>query len=150
MLLLDLDLQESSSGSATPSTASRTSATSSASTSSASTPISTTSGYTGCPDVNGTLFTASSGAKFMQYCNYDIESATEINFDDQATQNLDECINLCDATNVRNKNTGCKAVTYNFAGLDFLLCWLKNGTGTLELDSLANTVGNYSVSAVLQ
>jgi len=86
----------------------------------------------------------------MQYCNYDIESATEINFDDQATQNLDECINLCDATNVRNKNTGCKAVTYNFAGLDFLLCWLKNGTGTLELDSLANTVGNYSVSAVLQ
>ena len=148
--LLDLDLQESSSGSATRSTASRTSATSSASTPSASTPIPTTSGYTGCPDVNSTIFTASSGAKFMQYCNYDIVSSTEINFDDQATQNLDDCINLCDATNTRNKNTGCKAVTYNFAGLDFLLCWLKNGTGTLKLDSLANTVGNYSVSAVLQ
>jgi len=139
-----------SSGSTTQSTASRTSATSSASTPSASTPISTTSGYTGCPDVNGTIFTASSGAKFIQYCDYDIGSSTEINFDDQATQNLDECINLCDATNTRNKNTGCKAVTYNFAGKDFLLCWLKNGTGTLELDSLANTVGNYSVSTVLQ
>ena len=150
MHLLDLNLQESSSGSATRSTASRTSATSSASTPSASTPIPTTSGYTGCPDVNGTIFTASSGAKFMQYCNYDIVSFTEINFDYQATQNLDGCINLCDALNARNKNTGCKAVTYNFAGLDFLLCWLKNGTGTLELDSVANTAGNYSVSAVLQ
>jgi hypothetical protein len=77
-------------------------------------------------------------------------SSTEINFDHQATQNLDGCINSCDATNTRNKNTGCKAVTYNFVGNDFLLCWLKNRTGTLELDSLANTVGNYSVSAVLQ
>jgi hypothetical protein len=150
MHLLHLGLRESSSDSATRSTASRTSATSSASTPSASTPIPTTSGYTGCPDVNSTIFTASSGAKFMQYCNYDIVSSTEINFDDQATQNLDDCINLCDGTNTRNKNTGCKAVTYNFAGLDFLLCWLKNGTGTLKLDSLANTVGNYSVSAVLQ
>ncbi|KAH8745778.1 hypothetical protein BGZ57DRAFT_1011383 [Hyaloscypha finlandica] len=139
-----------SSGSATLSTASRTSETSSASTPTASTPISTTSGYTGCPGVNSTIFTASSGAKFVQYCNYDIVSFTEINFDYQATQNLDGCINLCDALNARNKNTGCKAVTYNFAGLDFLLYWLKNGTGTLELDSLANTAGNYSVSAVLQ
>jgi hypothetical protein len=150
MHLLDLGLRESSSGSTTQSTSSRTSATSSASTPSASTPISTASGYTGCPDVNGTIFTATSGAKFIQYCDYDIMSSTEINFDHQATQNLDGCINSCDATNTRNKNTGCKAVTYNFVGNDFLLCWLKNGTGTLELDSLANIVGNYSVSAVLQ
>jgi hypothetical protein len=34
-------------------------------------------------------------------------------------------------------------------GLDYLLCWLKNGTGTVELDTVANNVGNYSVSAVL-
>jgi hypothetical protein len=141
MLLLDLDLQESSSGSATPSTASRTSATSTA-----STPSATTNGYTGCPDVNGTLFTASSGAKFIQYCNYDIHGR-EINFDEQATQSLDDYINLCDITNARNNNTGCKAVTYNFAGRDYWKCWLKNGTETLE----ANTVtgGNSSVAAVL-
>jgi hypothetical protein len=150
MHLLDLGLQESSSGSTTQSTASRTSATSSASTPSASTPISTASGYTGCPDVNGTIFTASSGAKFIQYCNYDIMSSTEINFNHQPHPNLDGCINQCDATNTLNKNTGCKAVTYNFVGQDFLLCWLKNGTGTLELDSLVAAVGNYSVSAVLQ
>lgn len=86
----------------------------------------------------------------MQYCNYDIQNSTNINIGSQATQNLDECINLCDAMNARQKNTGCKAVAYDFAGKDFLLCWLKNGTGTLELDYLANTVGNYSVSAVLQ
>ncbi|KAE9364049.1 hypothetical protein N431DRAFT_550679 [Stipitochalara longipes BDJ] len=138
------------SSSATQSAASRTSATSSSSTASASTPIPTTGGYTGCPGINGTIFTAASGARFMQYCNYDIVSSIELNFDDVATQNLDDCINLCDATNVRNQNTGCKALTYNYASWDYLLCWLKNGTGTLELDSLANDVGNYSVSAVLQ
>jgi hypothetical protein len=86
----------------------------------------------------------------MQYCAYDIASSTDINIDDQATQTLDECINLCDATNARNNNTGCKAVTYDFTSLDFLLCWLKNGTGTLHLDILDGTVGDYSVSAVLQ
>jgi hypothetical protein len=41
-------------------------------------------------------------------------------------------------------------VTYDFTSLDFLLCWLKNGTGTLHLDILDGTVGDYSVSAVLQ
>jgi hypothetical protein len=160
VLLLDLDLRGSSSGSATQPAPSRTSATSSSSTlstststsstASASTPIPTTSGYTGCPGIDGTLFTAPSGAKFLQHCNYDIESSTELNFDYQATQNFDDCINLCDATNVRNQNTECKALTYNYVGLDYLLCWLKNGTGTLELDTAANNVGNYSVSAVLQ
>jgi hypothetical protein len=72
MHLLDLGLRESSSGSTTQSTSSRTSAISSASTPSASTPISTASGYTGCPDVNGTIFTATSGAKFIQYCDYEL------------------------------------------------------------------------------
>ncbi|KAE9379871.1 hypothetical protein N431DRAFT_448707 [Stipitochalara longipes BDJ] len=138
-----------SSGSAIPSTAPQTSATSSATTS-ASTPISTSPGYTGCPEVNGTLFTTSSGAKFMQFCNYEIISSTDLDFNHIPTQNLDDCINLCDATNTRNKDTGCKAVTYDYVASFYLLCWLKNGTGTLELDTSVNTVGNYSVSAVLQ
>jgi hypothetical protein len=86
----------------------------------------------------------------MQYCDYDIVSSTDLNFNNQSITNFDGCIDLCDANNVRAENTGCKAVTYNFAGGDFLLCFLKSGTGTLELDSVANDVGNYSVSAVLQ
>jgi hypothetical protein len=158
ILLLDLDLRGSSSGSATQLTPSRTSATSSSSTlststsstASASTPIPTTSGYTGCPGIDGTLFTAPSGAKFLQYCNYDIVSSTELNFDNQATQNFDGCINLCDAANVRSQKTVCKSLTYSYAGLNYLLCWLKNGTGSVELDTVANNEGNYSVSAVLQ
>ena len=86
----------------------------------------------------------------MQYCNYELENSINIDTDPPATQNLDDCINLCDATNARQGSTACTALTYDFAGIDFLLCWLKNATGTLELDELANTIGNYSVAAILQ
>ncbi len=51
---------------------------------------------------------------------------------------------------MRTKSTECRALTYDFAGGDFLLYFLKNGTGTLDSDLMANTAGNYSVTAVLQ
>jgi hypothetical protein len=86
----------------------------------------------------------------MQYCDYDILSTEDLDFDSQAVPNFDSCINLCDANNVRNENTGCKALTYDFVGNDFLLCWLKNGTGTLMSNFVAHNAWNYSVSAVLQ
>jgi len=87
----------------------------------------------------------------MQYCNYDISSDTSLDFEYQAAPNLNSCMDSCDATNSWHRDNNCQAVEYHFAGTAFLLCFLKNGTGTLELNILATPgEGNYSVSAVLQ
>lgn len=113
-----LDFDTSPAAQLTPSktTTSASSLSTSTSSSPGSTATSTPSGYTGCPDINGTLYTAQSGAKFLQYCNYDIVSSTEINFGYFAARNLDACIESCDATNVRDGSNHCKAATYNFVG----------------------------------
>jgi hypothetical protein len=87
----------------------------------------------------------------MQYCYYDIVG-TNADFQVHTfVNNFNDCIGLCDTVNVVGQSTECKACSYDYSQvIDYLDCWLKNGTNYLELDSVSNPpAGDYSVIAIL-
>jgi hypothetical protein len=82
---------------------------------------------------NGTSHTASTGAIFQLWCNYDFTVNSDNNmWDYRGIGEFGACIDACSLWNEFQMPGGtCKSVTYGTTGSDNQHCWLKSVAGSL-------------------
>jgi hypothetical protein len=147
MRLLTGNRTETTPGAATVSTASSTTALLATTTITATVAVATD--MSGCPLVNGTIFTGPSGATFKKICYYDIlASGNDIKGISSVTT-FDSCIGLCDSYNVANGGTTCKSVVWDMTGSYYQDCWFKNSTSVLMANGVVGAK-NSTVAAIRQ
>lgn len=87
----------------------------------------------------------------MQYCYFDIVgNHADFQFH-PFVSNFEDCIDFCDTVNVVGQTNECKSCSYDYSQvIDYLDCWLKNGTDFLKPNAESNPrAGDYSAVAIL-
>lgn len=99
----------------------------------------------GCPLVNGTIFTAPSGDKYLKLCATDILANNIDIAHTTGVTTFNACIGLCDSLNTEAGKVVCKSAVWDIVDPDYEFCWLKNATKVLTPQS-----NNGSVATIRQ